>query len=59
MKGIRAGLRLQAQIEVMWVQQACAHAVHNPLADGQGTPVQDPQGGLLVQGQVLTATAPE
>lgn len=56
MERIRAGLRLQAQVEVMGVQQACAHAVHNPLAHGQCPPVQDPQGGLLVQSQVLTAT---
>lgn len=50
---IRPGLSLQAQVEVVRVQEAGAHAVDDPLTHGQRPPVQDPQRGLLVQSQVL------
>ncbi|TNN60468.1 hypothetical protein EYF80_029319 [Liparis tanakae] len=42
------------QVEVMGVQVACGHVVDDPLTDRQRPPVQNPQGGLLVQSQVLT-----
>ena len=50
---IRAGLGLEAQVEVVRVAEAGVHAVDDALPDRQGTPVQDPQRGLLVQGQLL------
>lgn len=50
---IRAGLRLQAQVEVVGVQEARAHAVDDPVTHGQRPPVQDPQRRLLVQSQIL------
>lgn len=50
---IRPCLRLQAQVEVVGVHEPGAHAVDDPLTHGQGPAVQDPQGRLLVQGQVL------
>lgn len=51
--GIRPGLRLQLQVEVVGVQVARVHAVDDSLTDRQRPPVQNPQGGLLVQSQVL------
>ena len=54
---IRAGLRLQPQVEVMGVQEAGVHTVDHALANGQRPAVQDPQRGLLVQGQILTGGA--
>lgn len=50
---IRPRLRLQAQVEVVGVHKPGAHAVDDPLTHRQSPPVQDPQGRLLVQSQVL------
>lgn len=50
---IRSSLSFQSQVEVMRIHEAGAHAVDDPLSDGQRPSVQNPQRSLLVQSQIL------